>query len=73
MFYRAAKLAGRRVSARAPAETWREWIFGFPDPDRRSLLTTALEIFERSKYGRMPVSNADFKVLEQTLRDLKHS
>jgi transglutaminase-like putative cysteine protease len=71
MFYRAAKLAERRVSGRAPAETWREWIFGLPDRDRRSILARALTIFEKSKYGRMPVSNADFKVLEQTIQDLK--
>jgi hypothetical protein len=71
MFYRAAKLAERRVSQRAPGETWREWIFGLPDPDRRSILARALTVFERSKYGHMPASAEDFTLLEQTIRELK--
>jgi hypothetical protein len=71
MFYRATKLAEGRDSQRAPAETWREWIFGLPDPNRRSILARALEIFEKSKYGRMPVSTADFTLLEETIRELK--
>jgi len=42
-----------------------------PDPHRRSILGRALIIFERSKYGRMPVSVADFTLLEETIRELK--
>lgn len=71
LFYRAAHLAERQVPKRRPAETWREWIFGLPDPNRRSILTKALEIFERSKYGRIPVSAEDFTLLEQAIRKLK--
>ena len=71
MFYRAARLAERQTLQRRPAETWREWIFGLPDPNRRSILRRALEIFEKSKYGRMPVSAADFVLLENTIRELK--
>jgi len=71
MFYRATRLAERRNLQRRPAETWREWIFGLPDPNRRSILKRALEIFEKSKYGRMPVSADDFVLLENTIRELK--
>jgi hypothetical protein len=71
LFYRAARLAEGRTEKRRPAETWREWIFGLPDPDRRSILTRALEVFEKSKYGRQPVTSSEFQVLEQTIRELK--
>jgi hypothetical protein len=71
LFYRAAHLVERQASKRQPSETWREWIFGLPDPNRRSILTRALEIFERSKYGRKPVSPSDFEILEETIRELK--
>jgi hypothetical protein len=71
LFYRAARAAGRKGRKRRPAETWREWIFGLPDPNRRSILERALEIFEKSKYGRMPVSSADFALLEETIRELR--
>jgi len=71
MFYRAAKLAERRGKTRKPAETWREWIVGMPEAEPRRRLGQALEIFEKCKYGRMPLSASDFSVLEETLRDLK--
>jgi transglutaminase-like putative cysteine protease len=71
LFYRATRLAERRAEKRRPAETWREWIFGLPDHNRRSLLTQALDIFEKSKYGRLPVSTAEFTLLEETVRQLK--
>lgn len=71
MFYRAARLVERRVAKRLPAQTWREWIFGLPDSNRRSILTRALEVFEKSKYGRMPVSAAEFTLLEEAVRELK--
>jgi len=71
LFYRAARLAERSGSKRRPFETWREWIFGLPDPHRRSILTRALVIFEKSKYGRLPVSASDFALLEETVRELK--
>jgi transglutaminase-like putative cysteine protease len=45
MFYRAARLAERGGEKRRPAETWREWIFGLPDPYRRSILAAALDVF----------------------------
>ena len=71
LFYRAARLAQSRVPERRPAETWREWIFGLPDPNRRSTLAKALAVFEKSKYGRMPASSADFALLEETIKVLK--
>ena len=71
LFYRAARLAEGRAPKRQPAETWREWIFGLPDANRRSILTKALDVFEKAKYGRMPVSTAEFAVLEETIRELK--
>jgi transglutaminase-like putative cysteine protease len=71
LFYRAARLAEGDAPTRSPGETWREWIFGLSDPHRRSILTRALLVFEKSKYGRAPVSHADFALLEQTIRELK--
>jgi transglutaminase-like putative cysteine protease len=71
LFYRAIRLAERQAGKRKPAETWREWIFGLPDIHRRSILSNALEIFEKSRYGRMPVSPAEFASLEQAIRELK--
>jgi protein-glutamine gamma-glutamyltransferase len=71
MFYRAARLAQHRVPKRRPAQTWREWIFGLPDPARKSILASALAVFEKSKYGRVPASTADFAVLEEAIRELK--
>jgi len=71
MFYRAARIAEGKTHKRRPAETWREWIFGLPDPDGRSILTRALEIFEKAKYGRAPVSAADFAILDESVRKLR--
>jgi protein-glutamine gamma-glutamyltransferase len=71
LFYRATRLAERSADARHPAQTWREWIFGLPDPHRRSILTRALIVFEKSKYGQMPVTASDFALLEDTIRALK--
>jgi hypothetical protein len=71
LFYRAARLAEYRSSKRRPAETWREWIFALPDPNRRSILSKALAVFEKSKYGRLPASGADFALMEETIRELK--
>ena len=71
LFYRAAHLAERGAPKRRPAETWREWIFGLPDPHRRSILERALIVFEKAKYGRMPISPTDFALLEETIRELK--
>jgi hypothetical protein len=73
MFYRAARVAERASKKRRPGETWREWIFGLPEPAGRSILKSALEIFEKSKYGRMPVSASDFALLEDAVRKLKVS
>jgi protein-glutamine gamma-glutamyltransferase len=71
LFYRAARIAQRNAPKRQPSETWREWIFGLPDPQRRSILTRALIVFEKSKYGRLQASATDFAVLEDTIRLLK--
>ena len=71
LFYRAAHMAERTTRKRKPAETWREWILGLPDPHRRSLLERALTVFEKSKYGQLPVSTEEFSLLEQTIQDVK--
>jgi transglutaminase-like putative cysteine protease len=71
LFYRAARLAERSVPKRHATQTWREWIFGLSDPHRRSILARALVVFEKSRYGRLPVSARDFALLEQTVRELK--
>jgi len=71
LFYRAARLAEGRAGKRKPAETWREWIFGLPDVHRRSILSKALDIFEKSKYGHLPVSPAEFALLEESIKELK--
>src|SRR5262245_19399829 len=71
LFYRAARIAERTAPKRQNAQTWREWIFGLPDPNRRSILARALVVFEKSKYGRLPVSATDFALLEETVRILK--
>lgn len=71
LFYRAARLAESRLPKRRPAQTWREWIFAIPDPNRRSILARALGVFEKSKYGRVPASGADFALMEEVIKDLK--
>jgi protein-glutamine gamma-glutamyltransferase len=71
MFYRAARIAEGHTGERKPAETWREWIFGLPDAKRRSILSRALDVFEKSKYGRLPVTPAEFTLLEESIRELK--
>jgi len=71
LFYRAARLAERRSQKRQPTETWREWILSLPDSHGRSILTEALQIFEKAKYGRMPVSISDFALLEEAVRKLR--
>ena len=69
MFYRAVRLAKPSTQERKPEETWREWALKLPDTER-SRLKRALEIFERSKYGRLPISSADFTLLEKTIQEL---
>src|SRR2546427_5584916 len=53
------------------SQTWREWIFGLPDPARRSILAKALAVFEKSKYGRLPASTADFDFSNTARADRK--
>jgi hypothetical protein len=71
LFYRAARLAEGRGERRKPGETWREWIFELPDVHRRSILSKALDIFEKSKYGHLPISPAEFVLLEESIKELK--
>ena len=71
LFYRATRLAERRAEKRRPAQTWREWILAMPDSNRKSILARALHIFEKSKYGRLPISAEEFNLLEETARELK--
>jgi hypothetical protein len=71
MFYRAARLAERQSKRRKSSETWREWMGSISDSERRASLAQALGIFERSKYGRQPLSTSDFILLEDTIREMK--
>jgi hypothetical protein len=41
-----------------------------PDESRRPILSRSLEVFEKCKYGRMPVSSAEFLILEDAIRKL---
>src|ERR1051325_11700270 len=66
LFYRATRLAEKRLPRRRPAETWREWVSALPDPGRRSMLAQALTVFEKTKYGQVPASTADFALMEAT-------
>jgi len=73
LFQRACRLAGRRVSARTDPETWREWIARIPDPGIRSKVGSALEIYERTQYGRGPVTEDDFARIEAVTQSLRQS
>lgn len=64
LFNRACGLAGRRIAARTDPETWREWIGRIPDPAHRATLQVALDIYERTQYGRGTVTDQDFETLE---------
>jgi transglutaminase-like putative cysteine protease len=70
LFYRAARLAARRGTARQAGQTWREWVVALPDPVRRSALDRALDVFEKTKYGSQPASSSDFAILEGAIREL---
>jgi len=71
LFFSAARLAVRRKPSRMPSQTWREWASGVPDASRRSVVLRALAVFEKSLYGVEPVSNSDFSILENAIRELK--
>jgi len=71
LFYRAVHLAERKGSQRRSSQTWREWIAGVPQEERRTILTQALEIFERSKYGRETTPATDIARLQEAVRELR--
>ena len=71
LFYRAVRLAESEGPYRSRSQTWREWIVSLPHEQRRSILTRAVEVFERSKYGRQATSASDVAVLRQALNDLR--
>ena len=71
MFYRAAKLAAPRDQARKPHQTWREWAAHLPEEGPRAIISTALVVFERARYGDGPVTIDDYAALEQALRQLR--
>lgn len=71
LFHRAAKLAEQRNPTRLPAQTWREWALGLQDSSRRTILMSALTVFERSTYGHEHASDADFTILENAIKQLK--
>jgi protein-glutamine gamma-glutamyltransferase len=71
LFYRAVRLAESEGPYRGQSQTWREWIVSVPHEQRRSILTRAVEVFEKSRYGRQATSNADVAVLRQAVSDLR--
>jgi transglutaminase-like putative cysteine protease len=71
LFYRVTKLAGARSGTRLPHQTWREWMTQLPDEGRRRLVAAALDVFEKARYGGLPVTTEEYRTLEQTLRELK--
>jgi protein-glutamine gamma-glutamyltransferase len=71
LFYRAVRLAESEGPYRGRSQTWREWIVSLPHERRRSILTRALEVFEKSRYGRQATSDADVAVLKQAVTDLR--
>ena len=71
LFYRAVRLAESEGPYRSRSQTWREWILSVPHEQRRSILTRALEVFERSKYGRQTTPASDVAVLRQAVNDLR--
>jgi len=71
LFYRAVRLAESEGPYRRRSQTWREWIGTVPHEQRRSILARALDIFEKSKYGRQAASPADLALLQQAIHDLR--
>jgi transglutaminase-like putative cysteine protease len=71
LFYNAVRLAESEGPYRSQSQTWREWVGSLPHEQRRSILARAVEIFERSKYGRQAASAEDVALLRQALRDLR--
>jgi transglutaminase-like putative cysteine protease len=71
LFYRAARLAESTASRRRPGQTWREWVSGVADLRQQSVLAPALAVFEKSKYGRLPISIEELSILEVTIKQLK--
>ncbi len=71
MFYRAAALAAPRAAARKPHQTWREWAARLPDEGRRVVISSALVVFERARYGNGPITTEDYTALEQALQQLR--
>jgi transglutaminase-like putative cysteine protease len=71
LFQRAVRLAQRKTTGRRPGQTWREWISSLSHPERQSILTRAVAVFEKSKYSPQPSSAADIAVLEEAVRDLR--
>jgi hypothetical protein len=71
LFLRTARLAQRGRPWKRPSQTWREWTLGLSDSNRRTIALRALGIFERTCYSPEPASNADFRALEDAIRQLK--
>jgi protein-glutamine gamma-glutamyltransferase len=71
LFYRAVRLAESEGPYRGKSQTWREWIVSVPHEQRRSILTRAVEVFEKSRYGRQATSEVDVAVLRQAVNDLR--
>jgi hypothetical protein len=70
LFYQAVALAGRKSSERLPHQTWREWAGSLPE-GKRSMISAALQVFEKARYGGSQISSEEFSHLEDAIRRLK--
>jgi hypothetical protein len=71
LFLRTAMLAQRGRPSKRPSQTWREWTLGLKDAARRQTALQALGVFEKTCYSTEPASVADFRTLEDAIRQLK--
>jgi len=70
LFCQAVALAGRKSSERLPHQTWREWAGSLPE-GKRSMISAALQVFEKARYGGSQISSEEFSHLEDAIRRLK--
>ena len=71
LFQRAARLAAPGAGTRRPHETWREWAHELPDGSPHTLINRALEVFEKARYGEIPITREEISLLETTVAELK--
>ncbi len=70
LFYQAAALAAPKSAARLPHQTWREWTGSLPE-GKQSIISVALSVFEKARYGGSQITSEEFSHLEETIQQLK--